>query len=91
MVFCVTRWEEERVDDGTKWKFLEHMGPVFAPDYEELPDNVRFYYDGKVMQLTPETEEVMTFYGRMLDHDYTTMDTFNKNFFKVSFNSLTIP
>ncbi len=40
-------WEEDRVDDGTKWKFLEHKGPVFAPEYEPLPDHVKFYYEGK--------------------------------------------
>ena len=40
-------WEEERQDDGTKWKFLEHKGPVFAPPYEPLPDHVGFYYGGK--------------------------------------------
>jgi hypothetical protein len=31
-----------------KWQFLEHKGPLFAPAYERLPDNVRFWYDGKV-------------------------------------------
>ena len=40
-------WEEVRQDDGTKWKFLEHKGPVFAPPYERLPDDVGFYYGGK--------------------------------------------
>lgn len=40
------RWEEERSTDGSKWRFLEHKGPVFAPPYEPLPDKVRFYYDG---------------------------------------------
>ena len=40
-------WEEERQNDGTKWKFLEHKGPVFAPPYEPLPDHVGFYYGGK--------------------------------------------
>jgi DNA topoisomerase-1 len=75
-------WEEEKKDDGTKWYFLEHKGPLFAPDYEPLPKHVHFYYDGKKMKLSPETEEVATFYGRMLDHDYTTKDVFNKNFFK---------
>jgi DNA topoisomerase-1 len=34
------------------------------------------------MKLSLETEEVATFYGRMLDHDYTTKEVFNKNFFK---------
>ena len=42
------RWEEERQDDGTKWKFLEHKGPVFAPAYEPLPSNVKFYYNGNM-------------------------------------------
>jgi DNA topoisomerase-1 len=34
-----------------------------------------------VLKLTVETEECATFYGRMLDHDYTTKEVFNKNFF----------
>ncbi|GFN92237.1 DNA topoisomerase 1 [Plakobranchus ocellatus] len=75
-------WEEQREDTNIKWDFLEHKGPVFAPKYEPLPKNVRFYYDGKPMELTPDTEEVATFYGRMLDHDYTTRDVFNTNFMK---------
>merc|ERR1712240_526609 len=76
-------WEEENtLPDGVKWRFLEHKGPMFAPDYEPLPEHVRFWYDGKVMKLTEETEECATFYGRMLDHDYTTKEVFNKNFFK---------
>lgn len=74
-------WEEEKKDDGTKWKFLEHKGPVFAPDYEPLPENVRFFYDGKEMRLSQDAEEVAGFYARMLDHDYTTKSVFNTNFF----------
>ncbi|XP_033914491.2 DNA topoisomerase 1 isoform X1 [Acipenser ruthenus] len=75
-------WEEERYTDGVKWKFLEHKGPVFAPDYEPLPSKVKFYYDGKPMKLSPQTEEVATFFAKMLDHEYTTKDIFRKNFFK---------
>ncbi|XP_067001908.1 DNA topoisomerase I, mitochondrial [Anabrus simplex] len=75
-------WEEEKKDDGTKWNFLEHKGPVFAPPYERLPPDVKFFYDGKEMRLSEEAEEVATFYARMLDHDYTTKEAFNKNFFK---------
>ena len=41
----------------------------------------RFRYDGKEMWLQPATEEVATFYGKMLDHDYTTREVFNRNFF----------
>nr|XP_039265207.1 DNA topoisomerase I, mitochondrial-like [Styela clava] len=75
-------WEEKKdTDDGIKWKTLEHKGPMFAPEYEPLPSSVPFKYGGKVMHLEPETEEVMTFYAKMLDHDYTSKEIFNKNFF----------
>ncbi|XP_008058765.1 DNA topoisomerase 1 isoform X2 [Carlito syrichta] len=75
-------WEEERYPEGIKWKFLEHKGPVFAPPYEPLPESVKFYYDGKVMKLSPKAEEVATFFAKMLDHEYTTKEAFRKNFFK---------
>jgi DNA topoisomerase-1 len=78
-------WEEDgndkKKDDGSKWYFLEHQGPLFAPAYEPLPETVRFFYNGKKMRLSEDTEEVASFYGRMLDHDYTTKEAFNKNFF----------
>merc|ERR1712141_564504 len=73
-------WEDEKRDDGVKWRFLQHKGPVFPPEYQPLPSHVRFYYDQKAMKLDLRTEEVATFYGKMLDHDYTTKDIFNKNF-----------
>uniref|UniRef100_A0A8C7XZH6 DNA topoisomerase I n=1 Tax=Oryzias sinensis TaxID=183150 RepID=A0A8C7XZH6_9TELE len=81
-IFTLLEWEEERYTDGVKWKFLEHKGPVFAPPYEPLPSRVKFYYDGKPMRLSPEAEEVATFFAKMLDHEYTTKDIFRKNFFK---------
>ncbi|XP_063525243.1 DNA topoisomerase I, mitochondrial isoform X4 [Pongo pygmaeus] len=76
-----TRWEEEKHEDGVKWRQLEHKGPYFAPPYEPLPDGVRFFYDGKPVRLSVVAEEVATFYGRMLDHEYTTKEVFRKNFF----------
>lgn len=45
------RWEEERYTDGSKWRFLEHKGPVFAPPYEPMPSNIKFYYDGTYLSL----------------------------------------
>merc|ERR1712150_6686 len=77
-------WEQEtsRGPGDKKWHFLEHNGPVFSPAYEPLPDHVRFFYDKKPMKLAPSAEEIATFYGRMIDHDYTTRQVFNKNFFK---------
>ncbi|CAG6021544.1 unnamed protein product, partial [Menidia menidia] len=75
-------WEEERYTDGSKWRFLEHKGPVFAPPYEPLPSKVKFYYNGKPLKLSAPAEEVATFFAKMLDHEYTTKDIFRKNFFK---------
>jgi len=40
-----------------------------------------YFIEGKILKLNPEAEEVMTFYAKMLDHDYTTKKDFNKNFF----------
>uniref|UniRef100_A0A6M2E0L8 DNA topoisomerase I n=1 Tax=Xenopsylla cheopis TaxID=163159 RepID=A0A6M2E0L8_XENCH len=75
-------WEEEKKNDGTKWTFLEHKGPLFAPPYERLPSNVKFYYDGKPMELSQDTEEIACFYAKMLTHDYTSKPVFNENFFR---------
>lgn len=75
-------WEEERREDGVKWNFLEHKGPLLAPEYEPLPSHIIFKYDGKVMKLSQDTEEVAGFYAKMLEHDYTSSEIFNKNFFK---------
>ncbi|XP_072458949.1 DNA topoisomerase I, mitochondrial isoform X2 [Notamacropus eugenii] len=74
-------WQEEKSEDGVKWKQLEHKGPYFAPLYEPLPDEVHFFYDGKAMKLSLAAEEIATFYGKMLDHEYTTKEVFQNNFF----------
>jgi DNA topoisomerase I len=78
----ICRWEEEKPSDGTKWTYLEHKGPVFAPLYEPLPDSVKFYYNGKQVRLSESAEEIAGFYAKMLEHEFTTKKTFNDNFFK---------
>ncbi|XP_029952811.1 DNA topoisomerase I, mitochondrial [Salarias fasciatus] len=75
-------WEEEKYEDGVKWKFLEHNGPYFPPEYQPLPDDVHFYYNGKEVKLSPAAEEVAVFFAQMLDHEYTTKKVFRDNFFK---------
>ncbi|XP_078254522.1 DNA topoisomerase 1-like isoform X2 [Rhinoraja longicauda] len=79
--FAFKRWEEELYEDGVKWMFLEHKGPLFAPEYEPLPKGVDFCYNGKPMTLTPAAEEMATFFAKMLDHEYTTKEIFRQNFF----------
>ncbi|XP_077074719.1 DNA topoisomerase I, mitochondrial isoform X3 [Siphateles boraxobius] len=75
------RWEESKSSDSQKWSRLEHKGPYFAPEYDPLPDNVPFYYDGQLLKLSPATEEIATFYAKMLDHEYTSKEMFQNNFF----------
>lgn len=36
---------------------------------------------GKPMKLSENAEEAATFFGKMLDHDYTKKDIFCNNFF----------
>ncbi len=74
-------WEEKKYADGRKWTTLEHKGPLFDDAYVPLPANIKFYYNNEHVKLCVEAEEVMGFYARMIDHDYTKKDVFNTNFF----------
>lgn len=83
----VWKWWENLKDGDTidlniKWHTLSHKGPVFAPEYERLPSNVKFYYGGKPVTLSKDAEEIASFYAKMLDHDYTSKEQFNTNFFQ---------
>jgi len=80
-------WEQDPdqtvVGDGTqKWTTLEHNGVIFPPPYQPLPRNVKMKYNGKPVDLSPESEEVAGFYGAMLETDHAKDATFNKNFFE---------
>lgn len=76
-------WDDPTKGDGTKkWETLEHNGVVFPPPYEPMPGNVKMRYDGTPVSLPPESEEVATFYGSMLNSTHNVENpTFNKNFF----------
>lgn len=74
----------KREDDSIKWTTLEHNGVLFAPDYQPLPKNVKMYYDGKPVTLSPEAEEVATFWASMMTAASThhlDNPVFRKNFF----------
>ncbi|XP_069561447.1 DNA topoisomerase 1 [Brachyistius frenatus] len=75
-------WEEEKYEKGVKWKFLQHNGPYFPPEYQPLPNNVNFYYNGKKVKLSLAAEEVALFFAQMLAHEYTTKKVFRQNFMK---------
>lgn len=40
-----------------------------------------FSFLGKPLKLSLATEEIATFYAKMLDHEYTTKEIFQNNFF----------
>nr|UWK20493.1 topoisomerase [Trichoderma aurantioeffusum] len=74
----------KREDDSIKWQNLEHNGVLFAPEYEPLPKHIKMYYDGQPVTLSPEAEEVATFWVAMMTAASTHhLDNpiFRKNFF----------
>nr|UWK20509.1 topoisomerase [Trichoderma taxi] len=74
----------KREDDSIKWQNLEHNGVLFAPEYEPLPKHIKMYYDGQPVTLSPEAEEVATFWvGMMTAASTHHLDNpiFRKNFF----------
>lgn len=75
-------WEEEPLPDDQKWRTLEHNGPQFPPPYERLPKHVFMKYDGEPYPLQEASEEVATFYSKMMSREYVKMEVFNTNFFK---------
>jgi DNA topoisomerase-1 len=82
-------WEEDsnnaneelmEQDGSSKWTTLQHSGVLFPPPYE--PHGVKMRYNGKLIKLTPEAEEVASFFAALLETDHGKNPTFQKNFFR---------
>lgn len=61
---------------------MQHKGPVFPQPYVNLPSNISFYYEGKIVQLNEKAEEAATFYAIISDSECAKCDVFNRNFLK---------
>jgi DNA topoisomerase-1 len=72
-------WLEENRDETVKWTTLSHNGVLFPPLYE--PHGVKMKYDGVEIKLSPDGEEVATFYAALLGTDWVENPIFRKNFF----------
>lgn len=78
-------WEAPQLAKGTNWQYLEHPGICFPPNY--IPHNIPLKYDNKEVKLTPEQEEMATFYAAMPEDgpqlgNPKTRPVFQKNFFE---------
>lgn len=62
------------------WDTLVHSGVLFPPEYE--PHGVKMLYDGVPVDLTPEQEEVATFFAVMKETDYMNKPKFLENFWE---------
>jgi len=71
--------EKKDEDEGIKWSTLKWNGVLFPPAYE--PHGIKLYYNGEPVDLTPEQEEVATFYAQYLETDHVKKKAFNENFF----------
>ena len=70
---------KRQFDKGDKkWTSLVHNGVIFADPY--IPINVPVYFQGKPVNLDPDSEEVATFYAKLINGDQVKNPTFNKNF-----------
>lgn len=78
-------WEAPKLANGVNWLSMEHAGICFAAPY--VPHKVPLFYDGKPVELTPEQEEIASFFaaipadGPQLGNPKT-KSVFEKNFFE---------
>ncbi|KAI8913708.1 hypothetical protein BC831DRAFT_490026 [Entophlyctis helioformis] len=72
--------DQNKVDGSVKWTTLQHNGPCFAPPYE--PHGVQMKYNGKAVALSPESEEVASFFAALIGTEWAENPTFRANFFK---------
>ena len=89
-VIQINRWWEkppeeedkasENEEETVKWKHMEHNGVLFPPEYE--PHGIKIKYKGEPIELTPEQEEVVTFWAQVIDTDYAKKDIAIRNFTK---------
>ena len=82
-------------NNNAKWESFSHNGVLFPEPYE--PHKIPLLYDGKRINLDPESEEYATIYAKFIGTEYLNNKTFNKNFFsdwkiylkKSGFNEIT--
>ena len=70
--------KSEDEEETKKWKHMEHNGVLFPAEYE--PHHIKIKYKGEPIELTPEQEEVATFWGTVIGSDYAEREIAKRNF-----------
>nr|XP_027192874.1 DNA topoisomerase 1 alpha-like isoform X2 [Cicer arietinum] len=76
--FKSTKLLQSSGDGQKKWTTFVHNGIIFPPPYN--PHGVKILYKGKPVTLTPEQEEVATWFADMWDTEYMQNEIFKNNF-----------
>ena len=66
-------------NNDAKWETFSHNGVMFPEPYE--PHKIPLLYNGKRINLDPESEEYATIYAKFTGTEYLNNKVFNKNFF----------
>ncbi|KAK1937278.1 DNA topoisomerase [Babesia divergens] len=61
----------------THWEYLEHNGMIFTPEYK--PHGIPIKFKGETITLTPELEEVATFWAQSIGTQYEESEIYRKN------------
>ncbi|CAD8212782.1 unnamed protein product [Paramecium pentaurelia] len=69
---------EEEEQQGQEWRYLEHHGVLFPPFYKR--HNVGLIYNGKLITLTEEQEELCTYWAQSIGSPYEFKEIYRKNF-----------
>lgn len=72
-------WLSDNFDSTYNWETLEHNGVYFPPLYQ--PHNIKMKYKGKEITLSPESEEIATFFAGINGSHYESSPIFISNFF----------
>ena len=74
--------EEEDEDSKVQWRALEHNGVIFPPNYEPHGKPLLYGPEKTAFAMTPEVEEVATFYAAMIQTEHAKDPVFQANFFR---------
>ncbi|GIX63785.1 DNA topoisomerase I, putative [Babesia caballi] len=62
------------------WEYLEHNGMIFTPEYR--PHGIPIKFRGDVVPLTPDLEEVATFWAQSIGTQYEESAIYQRNFWQ---------